>query len=131
MRSGFRSRTPECNAARQFAIHREWDGVRTPATAARSCAKRENMLPRFELPIGAARPRSAAGCLQGERDHHGPVASLIAKKIEGCVETLETSLRRSEVWDKARCKTPCAFAGSIAFPPAMQLGLDSRRNCRR
>ncbi len=27
--------------------------------------------------------------------------ALIAKKIEGCVETLETSLRRSEVWDKA------------------------------
>ena len=27
--------------------------------------------------------------------------ALIAKKIEGYIETLETSLRRSEVWDKA------------------------------
>ena len=27
--------------------------------------------------------------------------ALIAKKIDGCIETLETSLRRSEVWDKA------------------------------
>src|SRR5271165_5838101 len=27
--------------------------------------------------------------------------ALIAKKIEGCLSTLETSLRRSEVWDKA------------------------------
>jgi CRISP-associated protein Cas1 len=27
--------------------------------------------------------------------------ALIAKKIDGCIETLEISLRRSEVWDKA------------------------------
>src|ERR1700722_8118853 len=27
--------------------------------------------------------------------------ALIAKKIDGCIETLESSLRRSEVWDKA------------------------------
>ena len=32
--------------------------------------------------------------------------ALIAKKIDGCIETLETSLRRSEVWDKAMTTSP-------------------------
>ena len=43
--------------------------------------------------------------------------ALIAKKIEGCIGTLETSLRRSEAWDKAMKRAHDDLARLANDPP--------------
>jgi CRISPR/Cas system-associated endonuclease Cas1 len=42
---------------------------------------------------------------------------LIANKIEGCVETLETSLRRTEAWDRAMQRAREDLARLANDPP--------------
>src|SRR5271166_6958865 len=43
--------------------------------------------------------------------------ALIAKKIEGCVQTLETSLRRSNAWDRAMRRARDRLARLANDPP--------------
>ncbi len=49
--------------------------------------------------------------------------ALIATKIEGCIETLETSLRRSEAWERAVQRARDDLARLASDPPQTMEGL--------